>query len=98
MWESQREEELNPFQFRQELPPSHRRVPGSIPETTQARQIIDQPLYLGDSCASQGPKISVELEPAFEPGQTFGRGKLEVNQHDFDIGPLKDFWLSSKLY
>ncbi|KAL3453498.1 hypothetical protein BJX65DRAFT_302400 [Aspergillus insuetus] len=98
MWESQCEEELNPFQFQQELPPSHRRVPGSIPETTHARQIIDQPLYLGDSCASQGPKFSVELEPAFEPGQTFGRGKLEVNQHDFDIGPLKDFWLSSKLY
>ncbi|KAL3492534.1 hypothetical protein BJX62DRAFT_250565 [Aspergillus germanicus] len=98
MWESQREEELNPFQLRQELPPSHRRLPGSIPETTQARQIIDQLLYLGDSCASQVPKFSVELEPAFEPGQTFGRGKLEVNQHDFDIGPLKDFWLSSKLY
>ncbi|CEL07381.1 hypothetical protein ASPCAL10538 [Aspergillus calidoustus] len=98
MWEAQREEELNPFQFRQGFPHSDRRVPGSVPQMTQARQIIDLPLYFSDSRASQGPKLSIELEPASEPGQALGRERLEVNHHDFDSGPLKDFWLSSKLY
>ncbi|KAL2846963.1 hypothetical protein BJY01DRAFT_213015 [Aspergillus pseudoustus] len=97
-WELRCEEASYPSHLGQESLPPHRSQRQLAPEMTQTRKMGGHPLFLGDSYAGHGLRLSIESESALGLRQSFEQRNLEAEQHNFDIGPLREFWSSNKLY